>query len=435
MTPSKIHNCIFLLLFALTVLNPSNRNNLYAEEDVKAIFQKAESLFNNKKFSEALSIYEDIISKDPSFIRGYRGIIECYVALGDAQGAVVFIESLFLENPESAEICYSLGYALYYTKKYNEAKIYFDRAIRLNPDLAAAWNNLAAIYHFISHEYENARAYYEKAIEISMRTGNDWVLKIAQENLKHLPKKEVLQPIKEQLTLEEFINRFISFVNKDDEKEIKQLVLGQKENCEHGMEWFIRLAMQAFAEGKKEDEKTAILLARLLEKEYRNSFKSNLLKRKFEIYNSLSDEKKNILIKGESLFNDGLINEKNGEYTEAINNYKEALLSFNNIKDKSRVGLTHLYLGDVYCKMKIYESARKEYHNGLSIFVETGEEGKKALVLSSLGRTCFLSGDYTIALQFLKHSLELFRMLKDETSAKKVYHNIELVMAKINKQS
>ncbi len=177
MTLRKIQKCVFLFLFVLTVLNPSYRNNLYAEEDLNASFLKAESLFNNKKFSEALSLYEDIISKDPSFIRGYRGIIECYVALGDSQGAVVFIESLFLENPESAEVCYSLGYALYYTKKYNDAKIYFDKAIRLNPDLAAAWNNLAAIYHFISHEYENARAYYEKAIEISMRTGNDWVLK------------------------------------------------------------------------------------------------------------------------------------------------------------------------------------------------------------------------------------------------------------------
>ena len=97
------------------------------------------------------------------------------------------------------------------------------------------------------------------------------------------------------------------------------------------------------------------------------------------------------------------------------------------------MGLAHIYSGDTYRKMKIYESARKEYHNGLSVFVETGEEEKKALVLSSLGRTCFLSGDYTIALQFLKHSFELYRMLKDETSAKKVYHNIELVMAKINK--
>ncbi len=62
MALSKIQKCIFLLLFALTVLNPTCRNNLYAEEDLNAIFQKAESLFNNKKFSKALSLYEDIIS-------------------------------------------------------------------------------------------------------------------------------------------------------------------------------------------------------------------------------------------------------------------------------------------------------------------------------------------------------------------------------------
>ncbi len=432
MTFSKISEYFLLFFFVIGSLNHLNRNNLHAKEDLRAIFQKAESLFKKKKFSEALSLYESVISKDPSFIKGYRGIIKCYTALGDPQGAAIFIESIFLENPENAEVCYGLGYSLYNLKKYNDAKVYFEKAIKLNPDLAEAWNNCAAIYHFVLHDYERARSYYEKAISISRRTENNWVLEIAKKNLAHLPPKEVLQPIKDKLTIEEFINRFISSVEKNDKKEIKQLVLGQKENSKQAMDWLLKEAMRAFSEDKKEDEKTAILLAKLLDKEYRNSFKSNLLKSKLDTYRNLSDEKKKLLIKGETCVNEGLIKEKNKRYSEALNSYKKALSSFKDINDKSKIGLTYVYIGDVYLKMKEYALAREVYQSGLSLFIETKEEKRKALVLSSIGRACFLSGDYKEALDFLEQSLEAYRLLKDYDSEKKVKQNIELVMTKIN---
>ncbi len=432
MTFSKISEYFLLFFFVIASLNHLNRNNLHAKEDLRAIFQKAESLFKKKKFSEALSLYERVISNDPSFIKGYRGIIKCYTALGDPQGAAIFIESIFLENPESAEVCYGLGYSLYNLKKYNDAKVYFEKAIKLNPDLAEAWNNCAAIYHFVLHDYERARSYYEKAISISRRTENNWVLGIAKKNLAHLPPKEVLQPIKDKLTIEEFINRFISSVEKNDKKKIKQLVLGQKENSKQAMDWLLKEAMRAFAENKKEDEKTAILLAKLLDKEYRNSFKSNLLKSKLDTYRNLSDEKKKLLIKGETWLNEGLIKEKNKRYSEALNSYKKALSSFKDINDKSKIGLTYVYIGDVYLKMKEYALAREVYQSGLSLFIETKEEKRKALVLSSMGRACFLSGDYKEALDFLKQSLEAYRLLKDDDSEKKVKQNIELVMTKLN---
>ena len=429
----KIPKYIFLLLLVFSAFNTLERDSLYSEEDPNVIFQKAEALFNKKKYPVALSLYEKVISLDPSFTKGYRGIIRSYNALGDAQGAVIFMESLFLENPESAEVSYGLGYALYSIKKYNDAMRYFEKAIKLNKGLAAAWNNCAVIYHFITHDYEKAGQYYEKAISISKKTGDDWVLEIAKKNLAHLHASVELKPVTEQLTLEEFINSFVSGVDENNERGIRQLVLGQKENCEQAMDWLLREAMRSCAEGKKEDEKTTILLAKLLEKEYRSSFKSLLLNNKLDTYNSLSDEKKKKIVQGEELIEEGLKKEQSGMHGEAQGKYKEALLCFESINDKSRAGLAHLYLGDTYRKMRRYSLAREAYTRGLAHFVETGEEERKASILSSLGITYFLLGEYSDALDFHKRSLAIYRLLKDGEAEKKVKSNIKLIESKMKK--
>ncbi|UCD89609.1 MAG: tetratricopeptide repeat protein [Desulfobacterales bacterium] len=432
MTVYRMTGYVLLSFFIIAVVNPLYKNSLIAAENHHTSYRNAEALFKKKKFSEALSLYENILLKNPSFISAYRSLTKCYKELGDLQGAVIFIESLFFENPESAEVCYGLGYALYSAKKYNDSKIYFEKAIKLNPNLAEAWNNCAAIYHLVLQDDKKARNYYEKAISISRQTGNNRVLEIAKMNLARLPNQEVIQPVKENLTLEEFINRFIFCVDHNNKKRIRQLILGQKENSEQAMDWLLKQAMRAFAESNTEEEKTALLLARLLDQEYRNSFKNNLLKGKLYAYNSLSHEKKKMLIKGEDLINKGLKREHEEIYKEALQSYKDALSAFQDIKNISKTGIAYVYIGDVYRKMKKYDLARKAYHNGLSCFIEIGEQERKAFVLSELGKTYFFLKDYKNALQFLEQSLEAYRLLKDENSEKKVKQNIDLVKAKID---
>ena len=62
-----------------------------------ADLQKAAVLFDNKKYPEALALYEQAVERTPSNIEGYRGLVRCYHALGDPQGAVIFMESLYLQ--------------------------------------------------------------------------------------------------------------------------------------------------------------------------------------------------------------------------------------------------------------------------------------------------------------------------------------------------
>jgi len=278
--------CLSIFIFLMATLQIVDGAG-HQEEAI----QRAEALLHEKKYPEALALYEDILTQDPSFVSAYPGLIQCYIALGDLEGGSAFIESLYLEEPDNAGINYGMGYALYKQKNYQTAAVYFERAIKLDPDLAEAWNNMAVIYHFVERDYNKARQYYQKAIVLGQRVHNQRVVDIAQKNLAHLPKDEVITPVTETLTLEDFLNRFIALVEKGDEAKLQGLVLGQKDNCIKAMDWLMEQAEKAHSQGNKKEEKTAVTLAQILADQYSKSYKSDMLLAKLEKYQRTEDRK------------------------------------------------------------------------------------------------------------------------------------------------
>jgi len=283
MRPNKISRPILLYLVIITILITSYRD-AYAADKSKEAFAKAEALLQEKKYPGALVLYEEILNRDPSFVSAYPGLIKSYAGLGDLEGGAAFIESLYLEDPDNAGINYGLGYALYQQKDYQTATGYFDRAIKLDPGLAEAWNNRAVIYHFVERDYEEARRYYEKAVILAEKAGNQKVKDIAQKNLAHLPKKKKITPVTEALSLEEFLNRFVSLVEKGDKTKLQGLVLGQKENSIKAMDWLMEQAEKAQDRGDKKSEKTALTLGKILTSQYATCFESDMLSEKLEEY-------------------------------------------------------------------------------------------------------------------------------------------------------
>lgn len=416
---------LFLWLFTFYV--PCFNGTALADKDSQTFFEEAETLFNAGDPHSALEEYKEILSTDPSFVKAYPGIIQCYNSLGDPQGALKFMESLFLEYPEKGEISYGLGYSLYNLQRYDEALTSFKKAIELNQNIAAAWNNCGAIYHFINKDYRKARYYYEKALEISKKSGDDWVLKKAGENMSNLPELVELKPITEKMTLEAFINRFISHAENNNYKEIRELVMGQKENSRKAMEWFIGEAAGSFAEGRLEDEKTLILLSDILQDEYSISFRSSYPNDLLRKYNKLSGNEKKKIVEGETLLKTGAAKEQDGKYLEAGIDYQEALSCFASIEDKGRQGLAFLYLGDVNRKLKDFSLACDMYNRGISFFIETGEMERRAYALSSLGETCYMMGKYPEGIDYMNQSLEIYNLLEDREAVTRVQSNLELM--------
>ncbi len=418
-------------LLPLCMVNVIVLTTPFAAQDSKAVLQQAEDLFVKEKYTTALDLYEKVISLDPTCLRGYRGIVRSYSALGDPQGGVVHMESLYLETPDKAEVCYGLGYSLYSVARYDDARRYFEKALRLNDRLAEAWNNIAVIYHFALRDYDKARHYYNKAISTSKKTANTWVLEIAKKNLANLPTAEELTLATTQLTLEEFINTFLFKVEADDERAISFLVAGHREHCRTALDWLIGEAMRASAAGRRDSEQKTILLARVLEKHYRAGFGDFALQARLAAYAGLDDEKKKKIVEGEDLLNAGMTHQQQGLYARAQTNYKQARACFERISDKARAGTALLYLGDAYRLTSHNRLAREAYSDALTLFITTRQEDQKALALSSLGVTSSLLGQQADALDFFTRSLKIYQKLRDDDSARKVKQNIEIVKAKI----
>jgi tetratricopeptide (TPR) repeat protein len=417
---------------ALCILAVVRVPRAHGEERPEVLLSEAETLLKEKEYGKALAAFEKVIVMGLDSARAYRGLVQCHLGLEDPQGAVVFMETRYLEDPDRAEVCYGLGYSLYHIKKYKEAKTYFEKAVELKPDLAEAWNNRGVIYHFVDRDYDKARQCYEKAIAVSRKTANAEVLKIAQENLSHLPVPVVLKPFRDSLTFEAFVNQFITRVDANDRIAVQELVLGQKDHCPKAMEWFLEKAVRSWGEGQKEEEQRAVLLARILEKAYREAFDSTALKGKLDHYERLSDEKKRDFVSGERLFEQGLQKEQKGLYDGAETDYKGALAHFEAAGDTKRKGYALICLGDVYRKMGKHDLAHEAYGTGLRHLDDPAESGKKAAVLSSLGITSYHLGRKREALSYFSRSLELYRQLRDDEAAGKVQQNIDVVKTRLN---
>lgn len=428
---ARIAPCLLLILCLHLALSLFNKQIVYAATDLDAMLKQAEVLSQQKKYAEALELYEAILTQKPAIVSAYRGVIHCYNGLGDSQGALIFIEALFLDYPEKAEVNYGLGYALFNSRKFEQAALYFDRAIELNHRLAEAWNNRAAIYQFIEKDDAKARQFYEKAIELAGQTGNRRVLEIAQKNLSHIPKEEVLTPVTISLTLEQFLNRFVAAVDEQDDKAIRELVMGQRRNCEQAMDWLLEEALKTSEQGLKDSENTAYLLAQLLEKNYAKAFNDPTLKEKKESFERLQKEDRHLLAKSEALLQEGLAYEQKNALNEAVQRYNEALDGFKKLNWKNKVGITCVYIGDIYSKMQQHSSAQKAYAEALPHFGQATNSAYKARILASLGQACFKAEKFNCALDNMEASLKIYQQLKHVDAAQKLEKNIAATKDKL----
>jgi tetratricopeptide (TPR) repeat protein len=105
----------------------------------------AELAFKNKKYDEALSLLENVFSRDPENIDGHRLEGEVLLAKGDTKKAVEALERLDHTYPDTPLIKYELAQAYFKNNNLNQAKAVLDQVISTNPTYANAILLLAEI--------------------------------------------------------------------------------------------------------------------------------------------------------------------------------------------------------------------------------------------------------------------------------------------------
>jgi len=105
----------------------------------------AELAFKEGKYDEALSLLENVFSREPQYIDGHRLESEVLLAKGDTKKATEVLERLDQTYPDTPLIKYELARAYLKKNNMNQAKVVLDQAISINPNYAEAILLLADI--------------------------------------------------------------------------------------------------------------------------------------------------------------------------------------------------------------------------------------------------------------------------------------------------
>jgi tetratricopeptide (TPR) repeat protein len=105
----------------------------------------AELALKDKKYYEALSLLENVFSRDPEYIDGRRLESDVLLAKGDTKKAVEVLERLDQTYPDSPLIKYQLASAYLRNNSLNQAKVALEQAISINPNYDDAILRLAEI--------------------------------------------------------------------------------------------------------------------------------------------------------------------------------------------------------------------------------------------------------------------------------------------------
>src|SRR5882724_5181347 len=83
--------------------------------------KKADLLFSQRAYRNALVIYQRMVDKDESTLYAKQQIAECYVKLNDLFTAQTWYQALMKEPDVSDETKYKYAQVLYITQRYDEA--------------------------------------------------------------------------------------------------------------------------------------------------------------------------------------------------------------------------------------------------------------------------------------------------------------------------
>ena len=98
----------------------------------------AELAFKDGKYDEALSLLENVFSRDQGYVDGHRLESDVLLAKGDTKKAIEVLEHLDQTYPDAPLIKYQLARAYLKNNNPNQAKVALDQAISINPNFADA---------------------------------------------------------------------------------------------------------------------------------------------------------------------------------------------------------------------------------------------------------------------------------------------------------
>ena len=336
---------------------------------MSSLLEEAILLHKKGQLKEAENLYKSILksSADNFEVIHLLGIIK--IQLKQFEEAIVWLNKAITINPNNHSVFNNLGVCYKELKKYNEALNNFKIALNIKPDYAEAYNNLAIIYRSLEN-YDKAIENYNKAIKLKPDYAESYnnlgIIYLNQE--KFDAAKDLFEQaikIKTDYTEAYFNLGNVYRKKKDYQHSIKYFNLALKFNKDY-VEAFNNLGIIYLNQEKFDAAKDLFEQAIKIKPSYfeavNNLGITNLNQEKFDAAKDLFEQA--IKIKhdyAEAYCNLGLVFLKLNDVKKAKFNIEKAIF----LKDSFQNA--YVALGSYYNKIEDYENAEISYKKAIEI--------------------------------------------------------------------
>lgn len=125
---SKYYSCLFILLFIFPYSCKSQKPS-GASKSAKEHYNKAERLFAERKFEDAISEYKRTLDADPNFSFALFAIGDCYAAMKNIESAKFYYDKYISQYPNKTDAYFAMAQLYKDNMKFDEAIPYYEKYI------------------------------------------------------------------------------------------------------------------------------------------------------------------------------------------------------------------------------------------------------------------------------------------------------------------
>jgi tetratricopeptide (TPR) repeat protein len=113
--------------------------------EIDALMARGSEAMNAARYSEAISVFSEVIQRKPDFAEGWNRRATVYYLAGEYAKSIADCDEVLKRNPGHFGALSGLGQIYLQLEKYEEALAWFRRALDVNPNLLGVEINIRMI--------------------------------------------------------------------------------------------------------------------------------------------------------------------------------------------------------------------------------------------------------------------------------------------------
>jgi tetratricopeptide (TPR) repeat protein len=136
--------------------------------DLKSVYDRAINAYNSQQYDQAMSLYQQIIKVVPTFAPAYNGMaLVNQASSGDEDKTIEYLKTAISYDPKMTQAYDNLGRIYYGREDVDHAQEYFEKALKLDPNLSSAQLSLAWINLLIRSKPLTALKYFKQVLAVN----------------------------------------------------------------------------------------------------------------------------------------------------------------------------------------------------------------------------------------------------------------------------